>query len=343
MTLCKIGSNTNTMKLPPSGPKAVGEPVRQKSQLWQAVRKRVSAPTLEQGSEGPEVARLQAELKAAGCDPGEIDGKFGPKTEKALVQYQLRHHLDIDGVAGRATWRELMTDGFEPAKPSKRMEQKAKSWPSPVNLPPPKCPSVEVESVVLAAELAQIQSFSKDLVQGYADATAEAAEAERYRKEAERQLEALPDGGDATPILNGLAEKNAQLAARHAGESEAYKLAWWVAMVKSGAPWDLKNADPVWKNDKLMYGGKPLRSDDMGNIHYGYVGSALFCDDVLKYGAGLAQAFSDVVNAAKSNDPQAVAEAVGKFIDSLRKGDFGDNPGDATAIQRGIDARRERV
>ncbi len=167
--------------------------------------------------------------------------------------------------------------------------------------------------------------------------------ATKYRQEAEKQLKALPPGADAKPILDGLAEKDAQLAAKYADKSESFKLGWWTGMVNTGKAWDLKSADPVWRNDALTYGGKPLRADDMGNIHYGYAGTALFNDGVLKYGAGMAQGASNVLRAAQGGNPIKVGQEVGKFIASLAGGGFGDNPGDATAIQRGIDARRALV
>ncbi len=66
------------------------------------------------GSRGAQVTRLQRELKAAGCNPGTVDGDFGAHTRAAVVAYQRRHHLVADGLVGPKTWHALMTDGFEP-------------------------------------------------------------------------------------------------------------------------------------------------------------------------------------------------------------------------------------
>lgn len=66
------------------------------------------------GNRGAQVTRLQKELKAAGCNPGSVDGDFGGHTLAAVEQYQKKHHLAADGVVGSKTWHALMTDGFEP-------------------------------------------------------------------------------------------------------------------------------------------------------------------------------------------------------------------------------------
>lgn len=52
-------------------------------------------------SEGPWVARLQNALNI------KSDGIFGPKTEAALIAFQLANNLEPDGVAGRMTYRAL--------------------------------------------------------------------------------------------------------------------------------------------------------------------------------------------------------------------------------------------
>jgi peptidoglycan hydrolase-like protein with peptidoglycan-binding domain len=37
----------------------------------------------------------------------QVDGKFGPGTETALKQWQQENGLEVDGIAGRNTYRAL--------------------------------------------------------------------------------------------------------------------------------------------------------------------------------------------------------------------------------------------
>jgi len=57
--------------------------------------------SLRKGDEGQEVKRLQSKL------PIGEDGQFGPKTERAVREYQQHNGLDIDGIAGPQTLGHL--------------------------------------------------------------------------------------------------------------------------------------------------------------------------------------------------------------------------------------------
>ncbi len=63
--------------------------------------------TLEYGSEGDAVLKLQKRLAALGYTPGYTDGKFGPSTEAAVMAFQANNNLTVDGKAGPATQRVL--------------------------------------------------------------------------------------------------------------------------------------------------------------------------------------------------------------------------------------------
>lgn len=67
----------------------------------------LASPTgkvLRPGASGVEVQELQRWLKAAGHDPGIIDGKYGAKTTAAVKAFQQAHRpLVVDGKVGRAT------------------------------------------------------------------------------------------------------------------------------------------------------------------------------------------------------------------------------------------------
>jgi peptidoglycan hydrolase-like protein with peptidoglycan-binding domain len=69
---------------------------------------------LKEGSRGAQVLDAQKELKAAGFNPGPLDGVFGPKTEAAVKSFQKAHGLAQDGIIGPKTWGALKGDRFEP-------------------------------------------------------------------------------------------------------------------------------------------------------------------------------------------------------------------------------------
>lgn len=66
-----------------------------------------SCPTLSYGSAGIAVSGLQELLKSKGFDPGPVDGKFGPKTQSAVIAFQQSKGLIQDGIVGPATWAAL--------------------------------------------------------------------------------------------------------------------------------------------------------------------------------------------------------------------------------------------
>ena len=56
---------------------------------------------------GDDVRELQRALKEQGYDPGQIDGIFGKKTERAVKRFQKASGLKADGIAGRRTFFAL--------------------------------------------------------------------------------------------------------------------------------------------------------------------------------------------------------------------------------------------
>lgn len=60
-------------------------------------------PMLRRGSRGDAVRELQAILGRV-----QVDGIFGPKTDKAVRRFQRRAGLKVDGIVGPATWGRLV-------------------------------------------------------------------------------------------------------------------------------------------------------------------------------------------------------------------------------------------
>jgi len=69
----------------------------------------ITLRTLKRGMKGKDVKALQRLLFADGYSVGASgdDGDFGSNTEKAVINYQKRHKLTPDGIAGKDTFTEL--------------------------------------------------------------------------------------------------------------------------------------------------------------------------------------------------------------------------------------------
>jgi peptidoglycan hydrolase-like protein with peptidoglycan-binding domain len=68
-------------------------------------------PAFVQSSEF--IKGLQRELKRAGHDPGEIDGKMGPSTKQALKRFQEAHRLSATGEADIPTLTKLLGQSLQ--------------------------------------------------------------------------------------------------------------------------------------------------------------------------------------------------------------------------------------
>ncbi len=89
-------------------------------QTYTAFSGRLTETTgLALGHKGPKVSQMQKMLKAAGFDPGPVDGKFGPNTLKALKAYQRATGAKTDGTMEATEFKRLQgnyekisSDGF---------------------------------------------------------------------------------------------------------------------------------------------------------------------------------------------------------------------------------------
>ena len=58
-----------------------------------------------------DVKRAQAIIRALSGRELDLDGRFGPKTEKAVRDWQAWHKLEVDGIVGPKTWTSLLEAG----------------------------------------------------------------------------------------------------------------------------------------------------------------------------------------------------------------------------------------
>jgi len=66
-------------------------------------------PTVQQAAQDARSKDIQTALMNAGFYTGAIDGKIGPKTKKAIEEFQKAKGLKVDGKVGPRTWAELST------------------------------------------------------------------------------------------------------------------------------------------------------------------------------------------------------------------------------------------
>ena len=55
----------------------------------------------------PSSQEIQQALKNANLYQGEIDGNIGPKTKRAIKEFQTRNNLNANGKVGSKTWEKL--------------------------------------------------------------------------------------------------------------------------------------------------------------------------------------------------------------------------------------------
>ncbi|TXL88611.1 glycoside hydrolase domain-containing protein [Streptomyces sp. IB2014 016-6] len=79
------------------------------AKTWTALLSRGSTPTIQNGSTGEAVTRLQRALTAALGRTVAIDGVFGSGTAQAVRDYQSSRGLGADGIVGPATWSALQS------------------------------------------------------------------------------------------------------------------------------------------------------------------------------------------------------------------------------------------
>ena len=77
-------------------------------------------PLPPQGPFNPAANEIQTALKNAGFYNGNVDGKIGPKSKKAIEDFQKANNLKADGKVGPKTWEALSKYLTAVSKPTKR-------------------------------------------------------------------------------------------------------------------------------------------------------------------------------------------------------------------------------
>jgi peptidoglycan hydrolase-like protein with peptidoglycan-binding domain len=100
----------STTLSPTEEPMAAKEPAQ--SVATETIPPTAAPPAVEKPPAVPQETHnrnkdIQAALKNAGYYTGAIDGKIGPKTKKAIEEFQRAKELKVDGKVGPKTWAEL--------------------------------------------------------------------------------------------------------------------------------------------------------------------------------------------------------------------------------------------
>jgi peptidoglycan hydrolase-like protein with peptidoglycan-binding domain len=85
------------------------------SAVTQAANAAVEQVAGATATDNPTPQQIQQALKNMGLYAGKIDGSMGPKTKKAIEEFQSRNGLNPDGKVGPKTWAKLSTHLTGPA------------------------------------------------------------------------------------------------------------------------------------------------------------------------------------------------------------------------------------
>ncbi len=77
------------------------------SQAPAATQTKEGLPVPPQGPYKPTNIEVQTALQHAGFYTGNVDGKIGPKSKKAIEDFQSANGLKVDGKVGPKTWEML--------------------------------------------------------------------------------------------------------------------------------------------------------------------------------------------------------------------------------------------
>ena len=109
------------------------------------------------GAKGEEVKKLQQRLKDLGYLSGKVDGQFGGGTKRAVIAFQRRNSLDVDGAAGQETLAKLYAEDAVAAPADEKTDVLAGNVPMLVN----KEPENMVDEFFMPADLVLVSDLIK--------------------------------------------------------------------------------------------------------------------------------------------------------------------------------------
>jgi len=99
-----IGQQTS----PTPGTSGAGTHMEQQGQAGQQGQQAMHHEQSQQAMHHEQIEQAQRQLKAAGFDPGLLDGILGESTRSALREFQQKHSLPQTGQLDEATRQQLM-------------------------------------------------------------------------------------------------------------------------------------------------------------------------------------------------------------------------------------------
>ena len=138
-----------------------------------------STNNLRYGSSGDDVIELQKKLNENGYTL-DVDGKFGPKTQEAVRDYQQKNGLAVDGIVGTNTWGAL-TKATAPAE----------TTPAPTTPTTPTTPEPEPWSYDAFKQSDSTAAADKKRQETAASKPGEFSYGEYQKSDAVRQAEAM--------------------------------------------------------------------------------------------------------------------------------------------------------
>ena len=124
-----------------------------------------ATPAAETASGDPQIAELQADLRALGYDIRVIDGLYGPNTRRAIEEFQEARNLPVTGEPGRMTREAAARAVFRQSRRSRRLWTQSRLYLRALGYAPG---TGDFESAAAQAALAAFaESYRLDRARGF--------------------------------------------------------------------------------------------------------------------------------------------------------------------------------